>query len=127
MTLDPEFQLLLNSLKADLIIYKDSIKEVAEDIIREKISSHPIFIAHQHIVSVGEMFLDRDELNMTWSINATTLEEMKEKKIILPDREEAFLANYKDPAEYICILLLTEKYSSFVYIPYQVNPNPQNN
>ncbi len=77
---NPELQVLLNSLKADMILYKAAIKEVADDIIKEGFSKYPVFVAHQHEVALGEVILDRDDLNTQWTINATALEELVEKK-----------------------------------------------
>ncbi len=43
----------LNTLTLDLNLYKDSIREVSEDIIREGYSRYPLFIAHQEEVKLG--------------------------------------------------------------------------
>eukprot|EP01133_Synstelium_polycarpum_P012705 gene12705-14914_t len=81
----------LISLEKDLELYTESIKEVAVEIMVEGISAHPIFVAHQHTVSIGEMILSREELNTDWTIQASTLEEFVQKGIIHPDRKELFL------------------------------------
>ena len=48
----------LVSLEKDLTFYAGSMKEVAIDIMVEGISAYPIFIAHQHEVSIGELILN---------------------------------------------------------------------
>ena len=53
----------LKSLELDLKFYNESIKEIAVEIVAEGISQHPIFVAHQHELSLGEPILDKDELN----------------------------------------------------------------
>ncbi|MGZ3751973.1 MAG: hypothetical protein ACXVAU_11885, partial [Mucilaginibacter sp.] len=65
----------LLSLEKDLKLYKESMREVAVEIMVEGLSKYPIFIAHQHEVKLGEPILDRYDLNTEWSINASTLEE----------------------------------------------------
>lgn len=69
----------LVSLEKDLDLYADSIKEIAIEIIAEGISHYPVFIAHQHTVSIGEMILNKDDLNTNWTIQASTAEEFVER------------------------------------------------
>lgn len=109
----------LVSLEKDLEFYAESIKEVAVEILVEGISAHPIFIAHQHSVSIGEMILDRAELNTNWTIQASTLDEFVQKGIIHPDRKELFLKNYKKPEDYMCVFVIVPEGANFIYYPYQ--------
>eukprot|EP01132_Coremiostelium_polycephalum_P014901 gene14901-18052_t len=109
----------LISLEKDLELYTESIKEVAVEIMVEGISAHPIFVAHQHTVSIGEMILSREELNTDWTIQASTLEEFVQKGIIHPDRKELFLKSYKKPEDYMCLFVVVPQGANFVYYPYQ--------
>jgi hypothetical protein len=108
----------LVSLEKDLTFYADSIKEVAVEIIVEGISSHPIFIAHQHEVNIGEVILNKNDLNTEWTIQASTLEEFIQKGIIHPDKKEQFLKSYKKPENYMCIFVIVPEGANFVYYPY---------
>lgn len=108
----------LLSLEKDLELYADAIKEVATEIIVEGISSNPIFIAHQYTVSIGEVILDRKELNTTWTIQASTFEEFIEKGIIQPDKKELFLKNYKKPQDFMCVFVIVPEGANFIYYPY---------
>ncbi|RZL11494.1 MAG: hypothetical protein EOO89_20350 [Pedobacter sp.] len=109
----------LVSLEADLKLYSDSIKEVAIEIMVEGISLNPIFIAHQHTVNIGELILNREELNTNWSIQASTLEEFIEKGIIHPDKKEAFLKNYKKPEDLMCVFVIVPEGANFIFYPYE--------
>jgi hypothetical protein len=109
----------LKSLEADLKIYAESMKEVAIEIMVEGISLYPIFIAHQHEVKLGEVILDRDELNTTWTINASTLEEFVEIGIIKKQLQDKFLKTYKKPEDYMCIFVVTPEGANFVFYPYR--------
>lgn len=108
----------LVSLEKDLAFYAESIKEVAIEIMVEGISATPIFIAHQHEVKIGEMILNREELNTNWTIQASTLEEFVERGIIKPDKKEHFLKNYKKPEDYMCVFVIVPEGANFVYYPY---------
>lgn len=112
----------LNTLTLDLNLYKDSIREVSEDIIREGYSRYPVFIAHQEEVKLGEVILDKDELGTGFTIQASTLEELVERKVVLPANVEKFKQAYKDPALQCCILLITAYGAQFVFVPYENNP-----
>ncbi len=108
----------LKSLEADLRFYNDSIKEVAIEVMVESISAYPIFVAHQHQVSLGEPILDKDELNMNWSIHASTLEEFVERGIIQPNKKELFIKNYKQAHDFMCLFVIVPEGANFVFFPY---------
>jgi len=114
---------LLDSLENDLQFYKESIREVSSDIMKEGISSFPVFIAHELEVSLGEKILDKDELGRSWSINSTILEELTERGVIASDKVEEFKKVYKDPKEFMCVFLISEKGGNFIFFPYG-NKNP---
>lgn len=109
----------LVSLEKDLELYSGSIKEVAVEIMVEGISAHPIFVAHQHTVSIGEVILDKKELNTEWTIQASTLEEFVEKGIINPERKSLFLKSYKKPEDYMCVFVIVPEGANFIYYPYK--------
>lgn len=109
----------LVSLEKDLELYKESIKEISMEIIAEGLSEHPIFVAHQHTVSIGEMILNKDELNTQWSIQASMFAEFVEKGIIKPELKELFLKNYKNPEDYMCVFVIVPEGANFIYYPYE--------
>lgn len=108
----------LKSLELDLKFYAESIKEVAIEIMVEGLSAYPIFIAHQHEVNVGEMILDKEELNTNWTIQASTLEEFIEKGIIKPEKKENFIKNFKNAQEFMCLFVIVPEGANFVFYPY---------
>lgn len=109
----------LKSLESDLKFYNESIREVATEIMIEGISGYPIFVAHQHEVKLGEPILDRIELNTEWSIHTSTLEEFSEKGVIQESKKERFMAQYKDPHQYMCLFVIVPEGANFVFYPYQ--------
>jgi hypothetical protein len=115
---EPQKESPLKSLERDLKIYNESIKDVAITIMVEGISSYPIFIAHQHEVKLGEVILDRIELNTDWTINASTLEEFIEAGVIRKELKDRFLRTYKKPEDFMCIFVIVPEGANFVYYPY---------
>lgn len=108
----------LVSLKKDLANYKDAFKELAIEIMVEGLSAHPIFIAHQHEVNIGEIILDKAELATDWTIQASTLEEFIERGIIQESKKDAFLSSYKNPDDFACVFVVVPEGANFVYYPY---------
>ena len=108
----------LVSLETDLKFFNESIREVAIEIMVEGLSSYPIFIAHQHELSLGEVILDRHELNSEWTIHAATLEEFVERGVIKKELRERFISTYKNPHDFMCVFVIVPEGANFVFFPY---------
>jgi hypothetical protein len=113
---DKESPLL--SLEIDLKLFNESIREVAIEIMVEGLSRYPIFVAHQHEVALGEMILDKDDINSDWSINASTLEEFIERGIIKKELKQRFVDTYKKPEDFMCVFVIVPEGANFVFFPY---------
>ena len=109
----------LKSLQIDLDFYSESLKEVALEIDVEDLSSFPIFVAHQHEMTIGELIINREELGTQWTVHASTLEEFIEKGLIKKDKKELFESNYKDPSEFMCVFVVVPEGANFVFYPYK--------
>ena len=114
---------LLEVLEDDLGFYGPMIKEVSLEMVKESFTQYPVFVAHQHEVKLGEPILLKEDYAREFSINATTLEELKDRKLVLPERETDFKANYKNPKEFMCILFITPGDARFIYAPYKKKSN----
>lgn len=108
----------LASLGVDLRLYSESLREVAVEIMVEGISQYPIFAAHQHELLLGELLLDKDELNTEWSIHASTLEEFEERGIVKPVLRQRFIDIYKNPHDFMCVFVIVPEGANFVFFPY---------
>lgn len=109
----------LVSLKKDLDFYKESIQEVSAELIAEGFTLYPIFVAHRLEVSLGELILDRKELNTSWSIHASSVEEFVEKGVITADRKDYFMKRFKSANEYMCLFVVVPEGANFVFYPYK--------
>ena len=115
----PKQESPLKSLQVDLDFYSDSIKEVAVEIMAEGLSAHPVFIAHQHEVALGELILDKDELGTNWSVHASTLEEFVDRGVIKEERKAHFIKRYKRPEDFMCLFVIVPEGANFVFYPYK--------
>lgn len=116
-----EFQKIITTLKSDLRIYAEMMHEVALDIVKQGFSKYPMFIATEAEIKMGELILDRNDYAATFSIYASTMEEMLERGLIQENKKQDFVSNYKDPRMHMCVLLVTNGIASIVFYPYQSN------
>lgn len=112
------FKKLLDVLHADLAFYSGMIKEVSKDMVKEGFTNYPVFVAHQHEVKLGEPILLKDDYARDFNINATTLEELIEKKLVLNERIDEFKTNFKSPDKFMCVLLVTVAGAHFIFAPF---------
>jgi hypothetical protein len=108
----------LQELNQNLQIYKESIREIAEEILSNQVSKYPVFVASREEVNLGKQIIDKEELALEWSINASTLEEFLRRKIVQDDKLEAFKKSYKDPKLFLCVFALMKENAGFIYLPY---------
>jgi hypothetical protein len=108
----------LQELNQNLNIYKESIREISDEIIDNQVSKYPVFIASREETNLGKQIIDKEELALEWSINASTLEEFVRRKIVLDNKLEAFKKSYKDPRKYLCVFALLTENAGFIYLPY---------
>lgn len=108
----------LVELEQNLKIYKESIREFAEEILNHKVSKYPIFIAAKEHSTMGKMIIDKEELALEWSIFASTLEEFVARKVVLEDKLDDFRKNYKNPESFVCVFALLTDNAGFIFTPY---------
>jgi hypothetical protein len=65
------------------------------------------------------MIIDATEYSRSFNISATVLEDLLEKNIVTKEREESFKAAFKDAAQFMCVLLVTDKGANFVFVSFK--------
>jgi len=112
---------ILASLHHDLNVCRNYIRQVSQGMLKGNVSKYPIFIAirSQPDIDLGLPIINRDELELAWSINASHLEDFVNSNIIHQDKLQDFVKNYKDPHEFMCIFIAEEGMMSFIFMPYE--------
>lgn len=109
----------IDSLQKDLEIYKEPIMEASLSIVNEGVSDYPVFIASKESFPIGELILDKDDLQTTWSIYASTTEDLIKAGIIQVDKARFFITQYKPVKEYICLFVVaSDTEAGFIFVPY---------
>ncbi len=117
----PELQVkakYLGQISTYLAKLSPLLKEAAYQIKARKISDYPIFALSKEQIKIGSLLVKGKEKGLDWDCYFTYMEELVERKIIAPYREEVFLRTYKDPQEYACLLMVEPDFTKFIYLPY---------
>jgi hypothetical protein len=121
--MEPDIKITLELLKDDLEYYNEMLKEVSADILKEGFSKYPIFIAHQDEIKLGDLLLDGSEHQRSFNISATVLEDLLERNIVTKSKEEEFKLAYKNPNQFMCVLLVANNNAQFIFVPYKQKSN----
>ncbi|MCB0819751.1 MAG: hypothetical protein KDC13_03940 [Bacteroidetes bacterium] len=108
----------LKTLEQNLAIYKESIREIAEEVLQHEVSKYPLFIASEKPVNLGKMIIDKEELALEFSIYASTLEEFVARNLISGEKLNDFRKAFKDPRSFVCIFALLGDDAGFIFSPY---------
>jgi len=115
---------IVKEIDTDLQSYEDYLLEISTEIRESKVSKYPIFVLHQQAnLDFGKPVIDKERSKTKWSVNVSLIEEFVNKKIIEYEKAKNFTQIYKDAETFICIFLVTEKSSNFIFRPYSHTPN----
>jgi hypothetical protein len=125
MTLDEE---IYKSLHDDLEICRDYIRQISNGMIKGDVTKYPVFIAMrgENDVDLGLPIVNRADFDISWNFNASHLEELVSKGVVVREKVKDFTKAYKDPAEYMCVFVAEEGATSFVFMPYDRNRSSLN-
>ncbi|MFN8286991.1 MAG: hypothetical protein U0V74_09580 [Chitinophagales bacterium] len=117
MKMDPE---IFNSLHSDLDVCRDYIRQISKSMVKGDVSKYPIFVAMrgEMDVDMGVPIINRNDFDISWSFNASHLEEFVNKNVVSAEKVEEFKRTYKSPDEYMCVFVAEEGAMSFVYMPF---------
>ena len=112
---------ILASLHNDLHVCRNYIRQVSQGMIKGSVSKYPIFVVTrmQNDIGLGLPIINREEMDLTWAVNASHLEDFVNSNIIHKDKVEEFVKNYKEPSEFMCVFIAEEGMMSFVFMPYE--------
>lgn len=109
-------------LEQEIQIYKNLMSQASEAIRDNDVTNYPIFVMHQQQLEIGIVIADLEKNKGKWNINASSLEEFVAKNIVFDYKIEEFKKTYKSPDEYLCIFIVSELGTQFIYVPKEVSP-----
>lgn len=97
------------------------LQGVSAAILDDNISNFPIFVICKTALPLGENISDRftEDDRDSFQIMATTAEELIKARIIEAEKAKMFVASYKSPRQFACVLMVSENGGGFVYFPFK--------
>jgi hypothetical protein len=116
----PSERIILKKLYQDFNIVSAKLFSIAKLIIKQKISSYPIFVACNTPILLG---IKIEDLPMTYfEFRASHLENFVKQKFITKNTTPQFQSNYPDPHQKACLFMVTEEFQKFIFVPYPNKP-----
>lgn len=112
---------LFRSLQDDLMTCRAYLRQVAQGMLRGAVSKYPIFVALRSELDfdLGLPIVSREESDLTWSFNASHLEDFVNHQVVPEAKLDEFKTLYKNPDEYMCVFVAEEGFTSFVFMRYE--------
>lgn len=104
-------------IENELKKYREVLSKASDKITASNASQFPIFVVSKQPIALGINIIDRDKVNSNWSINVSSLEEFVSKKLVFEVKVEEFKTTYKDPAEYLCLFVLSDLGAQYMFLP----------
>jgi hypothetical protein len=104
-------------IQTELTPFLVAMGKAADMILDAEISAYPVFIASKRELPVGVLLIHQEE---DWTINVSTLEELVTRQIVVQEKVADFRAVFKDPRQFICVFVVQETGSNFLFIPRQL-------
>ncbi len=114
-TLDGKY---LGTISTDFVKICDRIKEMSYLIRQQSFSLYPVFPMAKTEISLGQLLIEKDELENQWHYYAAYWELLVQSQLVDQTRLEDFKKTYKDPDEFCCLLVVDPGFVNFVYMPY---------
>lgn len=115
---DPELSgKYLGTISADFVKVCDTLKEASYQ-IRTSGFDFPIFPISKESIPIGQLLIDKYAQQLEWNYFASFMDEFKQRELIAKEKEEGFIAAYKDPDEFCCLFVVDKEFTSFIFIPY---------
>ncbi len=95
--------------------YSSKLNEALEIVIDEGISNYPILLVNDSNknISIGIPVFEQNQL----VFSVTTLEELFAKMVILHDKVSNFRELYNHKSNELCVLVLDNNLSEFIFLP----------
>ena len=107
----------LGTISQDFVKVADTIRDASYQ-IRKYGFEFPIFPICKEPQPVGQILIEQDALSTQWNYYASLLDEFVQRGLIAEEKQQEFIASYKDPDEYCCLFVVDKEFTNFVFIPY---------
>lgn len=108
----------LKALQEELAEFSGQLLEITRELLKERVTEYPIFIAHQSDVFIGEVIIDLKEYEVPFSLSVSTIEEFVETGLIQKDKLIAFREAFGNPVNNMCVFWVHGDNARYILIPF---------
>jgi anion-transporting ArsA/GET3 family ATPase len=108
----------LKALQNELTEYSGQLLEITRELLKERVTEFPVFIAHQTDVSLGEIIIDLKEYEVPYSISVSTVEEFVEAGLIQKEKLSAFSEAFGNPVNNMCVFWVHGDNARYILFPF---------
>jgi hypothetical protein len=108
----------LGLISEDFVKVSDTLKEATYQVRARKISARPIVVACRVIQPIGGLIIPASLHDSIFNYFLSFEEEFIQRGLITEEGLPIFEEHYLNPDEYICLFVVEETFTNFVYIPY---------
>lgn len=108
----------LKALQNELTEYSGQLLEITRELLKERVTEFPVFIAHQTDVSLGEIIIDLKEYEVPYSISVSTVEEFVEAGLIQKEKLSAFRDAFGNPVNNMCVFWVHGDNARYILFPF---------
>lgn len=113
----------LGRITSDFAKVAHLLQEASYQVRIRKISEYPVFIMTQEEAKLGQLLINPGLFDHNqWYYYASFMEELEQRGLIHGEGKALFVQHYKKPDEFACILVVTQEFTKFTYIPYPEEP-----
>jgi hypothetical protein len=116
----------LEALEKQLAEISGQLLELSREMLTDKYTKHPIFVAHEGQLELGEQILDRIEFNMAYTINVSSVEEFIELGLIEKKKSNDFENAFGDPLKNMCIFWVHGELARYISYPFAKRNTDEN-
>lgn len=108
----------LKVLQEELAEFSGQLLEITRELLKERVTEFPIFIAHQSDVFIGEVIIDLKEYEVPFSLSVSTIEEFVETGLIQKDKLIAFREAFGNPVNNMCVFWVHGDNARYILFPF---------
>lgn len=108
----------LKALQEELAEFSGQLLEITRELLKERVTEFPIFIAHQSDVFIGEIIVDLKEYEVPFSLSVSTIEEFVETGLIQKDKLIAFREAFGNPVNNMCVFWVHGDNARYILFPF---------
>jgi len=108
----------LKALQEELTEFSGQLLDLTRELLKERVTEFPIFIAHQVDVFLGKVIVDMKEYEVLFSLSVSTVEEFVETGLIQKEKLSGFREAFGNPVNNMCVFWIHGDNARYILFPF---------